>query len=265
MAAQDMTNSDPRDQDANAGAARRAPPPVTETAVRQGPWAGPQEPGWQSKPSEPGVGAEPADQIVAGKEADAPPEDPRPSYEALEQTIKHLHTELDERGERLLRMQAEMENVRKRLEREKVDHAKYAIGGFARDMIAVADNFQRAIEAVPAEQLEEGSPLVSLLEGIFMVEREFLNAMSRHTVVRSEPRGEPFDPNLHQAVSEVADPSVPSGTIVQVFQAGYSIADRVLRPAVVVVAKGGPKAAKSPAADDVRSEPSDIDERDRSA
>ena len=140
--------------------------------------------------------------------------------------------------ERMLRLAAEMENLRKRTEREVKDARNYAVTGFARDMLAVADNMRRAIEAVPEAERQAAE---TLFQGVEMTERELLNAFERHGVKRLEPQGEKFDPNVHQAMFEVPDPSVPNGTVVQVVQAGYMIADRVLRPAMVGVSKGGPK------------------------
>jgi molecular chaperone GrpE len=137
-----------------------------------------------------------------------------------------------------------MENMRRRTEREVADARAYGIANFARDMLTVADNFQRAIDNVPAEAREEAQPaFTTLIEGIELTERDMLKALERHGVKRLEPQGQKFDPNLHQAMFEVPDSSVPSGTVVQVVQSGYVIGDRVLRPALVGVAKGGLKAA----------------------
>src|SRR5204862_7755712 len=117
---------------------------------------------------------------------------------------------------------------------------------FARDIVNVGDNFQRAIDAVPAGAADLDPALKSFLEGVTMTERELLNVLERHGIRRVQPFNEPFNPHLHQAVMEIARTDVPSGTIVQVFQAGYMIEDRVLRPAMVAVAKGGPKPAPAP-------------------
>ena len=119
--------------------------------------------------------------------------------------------------------------------------AKYAITKLARDIVSVGDNFQRAIDAVPAGAAEQDAALKSFLEGVTMTERELLNALERHGIKRMQPLNEPFNPHLHQAVMEIPRSDVPAGTIVQVFQAGYMIEDRVLRPAMVAVAKGGAK------------------------
>jgi molecular chaperone GrpE len=155
-----------------------------------------------------------------------------------------------------------MDNMRKRAEREKAETAKYAISRFARDVVGVSDNFQRAIAAVPPGAAEQDPALKSLVEGVTMSEREFLNVLERHGLKRIDPAGEVFNPHLHQAVMEQANADLPSGTVVRVVQPGYSLEDRVLRPAMVVVAKGGPKPAKPadlrarPANDDTLAEPS---------
>ena len=133
-------------------------------------------------------------------------------------------------------------------EREKEETAKYAVTKLARDIVNVGDNFQRAIDAVPAGAAEQDPALKSFLEGVTMTERELLNVLERHGIQRVQPMNEPFNPHLHQAVMEIPRSDVPTGTIVQVFQAGFMIEDRVLRPAMVAVAKGGPKppAARPP-------------------
>lgn len=147
--------------------------------------------------------------------------------------------------DRLLRAAADMENLRRRTERDKADTAKFAISNFARDVLTIADNIARAIEHVPEEAAEADEALKSFLEGMQVTERELLNVMERHGITRVDPKGERFDPNKHQAMFEVENTDVDEGTIVEVVQQGYSIADRVLRPALVGVAKGGPKPAKS--------------------
>ncbi len=156
-----------------------------------------------------------------------------------------LKSQIEDLTARLLRAHAENQNLHRRLEREREETAKYAITKFARDVVSVADNFDRAMSSIPADAAEESPVIKGLLEGFTMTEREFLNVLERHKVRRLTPKGDIFDPHLHQAMMEQQDPSVPSGTVLQVFQAGYVIEDRVLRPAMVVVAKGGPKAAKT--------------------
>lgn len=152
-----------------------------------------------------------------------------------------LEAQINDLTDRLLRAHAEMENLRKRTERDKEDMAKYAISKFAREVVGIGDNLQRAIAAVPAGAAEEDPALKALVDGVSMTEREFLNVLERHGIQRLDPAGEPFNPHLHQAMTEIEDKEVAPGTVVQVYQPGYVIEDRVLRPAMVVVAKGGQK------------------------
>jgi molecular chaperone GrpE len=159
--------------------------------------------------------------------------------------IVALQAEAADLKDRLLRAHAEVENIRKRSEREKEETAKYAVTRFARDIVNVGDNFQRAIDAVPAGAAEQDPALKSFLEGVTMTERELLNVLERHGVTRIEPLGQRFDPNFQQAMFEVQNPDVAEGTVVDVMQAGYAIGDRCLRPALVAVAKGGAKQAKA--------------------
>jgi molecular chaperone GrpE len=148
--------------------------------------------------------------------------------------------------DKMLRTLAEMENLRKRTAREVSDARTYGISGFARDVLDIADNLQRALDAVPAEARAAADPgLKALIEGVELTERSLHNALEKNGVRRFDPAGEKFDPNVHQAMYEVPDPSVPAGTIAQVIQSGYMIGDRVLRPALVGVAKGGAKVAAS--------------------
>jgi molecular chaperone GrpE len=161
----------------------------------------------------------------------------------VDDIIAGMRVEAADLKDRLLRAHAEVENIRKRSEREKEETAKYAITRLARDIVGVGDNFQRAIDAVPPDAVEQDSALKSFLEGVTLTERELLNVLERYGIRKMTPTGEPFNPHLHQAVMEMQRTDVPAGTVVQVFQAGYVIEDRVLRPAMVAVAKGGPKAA----------------------
>ena len=120
----------------------------------------------------------------------------------------------------------------------------YSVAGFARDMLAVSDNLRRALDAIPAEARAAGDKgLDALIEGVEMTERAMLSALERHGVKKIEPAGQKFDPHFHQAMFEIPNAEVPNNTVVQVVQDGYTIGERVLRPAMVGVAKGGPKAA----------------------
>ena len=138
-----------------------------------------------------------------------------------------------------------MENLRRRTEREVADARIYGIAGFARDMLAVADNMHRALRGARrrAARARPMPGVKALLEGVELTERELLKALEKHGVKKFEPQGEKFDPNLHQAMYEVRTAELPAGHVVQVIQAGYMIGDRVLRPALVAVAKAAPKAA----------------------
>jgi molecular chaperone GrpE len=158
-----------------------------------------------------------------------------------------LRQENAELKDRLLRTLAEMENLRKRTEREVADSRVYGISAFARDVLGVADNIQRALEAIGEDWKKHADEAGrALYEGVELTERDLLKALEKHGVRRIDPQGQKFDPNLHQAVYEVPDDSVPAGTVVQVLQPGFTIGDRILRPAMVGVAKGGPKSAPEP-------------------
>jgi molecular chaperone GrpE len=169
--------------------------------------------------------------------------------DARPDAIAVLEAEKTDLKDKLLRTLADMENLRRRTEREVADARTYAVTSFAREMLNVADNIRRALEAVPAEAERGDGPLKAFIDGIELTERDFLKSLERHGVKRLDPQGAKFDPNMHQAMFEVPNPDVPAGTVVQVMQTGYAIGDRVLRPAMVGVARGGPKAAAAPASD----------------
>lgn len=167
--------------------------------------------------------------------------EPRPELETPEiDPIEALKAENAELKDRLLRLAAEMDNVRKRMAREIEDTRAYAITKFARDMLTATDSLSRALLVLPAETRDtaEGA-LKSLIDGIDLTEREMQRLLAVHGVKPIEAEGQKFDPHRHQAMFEVPDPTRPEGTVVQVVQAGYAIGDRVLRPAMVGVAKGG--------------------------
>ena len=173
------------------------------------------------------------------------PEIETPAPDATE--IETLKTENADLKDRLLRMAAETENLRKRMTREIEDTRSYAITKFARDMLTATDSLSRALLVLPAETRDTAEgPLKSLIEGIDLTEREMQRLLAVHGVKPIEAEGQKFDPHKHQAMFEVPDPSRPEGTVVQVVQTGYAIGDRVLRPAMVGVAKGGPANANTP-------------------
>jgi molecular chaperone GrpE len=153
-----------------------------------------------------------------------------------------LAREAAEYKDRWLRGLAEMENLRRRTEREVADARLYGITQFARDVVLVADDMERALQALDDElRAKADAGVKALLDGVELTERELLKVLEKHGVKRLEPTGQKFDPHRHQAMFEVPDETVPSGTVVQVVQAGYTIGERVLRPAMVGIAKGGPK------------------------
>ncbi|KQN73642.1 nucleotide exchange factor GrpE [Devosia sp. BK] len=169
------------------------------------------------------------------------PETEIPATETPEvDPVEALLAENAELKDRVLRSAAEMENLRKRTERDVADTRSYAIAGFARDMLSATDALSRALLVIPQETREtaEGT-LKSLIEGLELAEREMQRLLGKHGVKAIEAAGQKFDPNKHQAMFEVPNPSVPEGTVVQVVQEGFAIGERVLRPAMVGVAKGG--------------------------
>jgi len=185
------------------------------------------------------------DSSANGTEAGAP-ETAR--AETASDPVANLTKEVADLKDRLLRTLAEMENLRRRTEREVADARTYGISNFARDILAVADNMERALKALDDELREKADAGVkALLDGVELTERELIKAMEKHGVKKLEPQGQKFDPNLHQAMFEIPDESVPAGTVVQVMQPGYTIGERVLRPALVGLSKGGPKTTQAPA------------------
>ena len=156
-----------------------------------------------------------------------------------------LAKEVTEYKDKLLRALAEMENLRRRTDREVADARAYGVSGLARDLIGVADNLRRALEAAGESNAVIEGPAKALHEGVELIERELLKVLERHGVKRFDPQGAKFDPNFHQAIFEVCDANVPVGSVAQVVQPGYVIGERVLRPAIVGVAKEGPKPAPS--------------------
>jgi len=178
------------------------------------------------------------------------PADAAPA-EAVESTAA-LAKEAAELKDRVLRTLAEMENLRRRTEKEVADARAYGITAFARDILAVADSMDRALKALDTEiRSKADAGVKALLDGVELTERELLKVLEKHGIAKIEPMGQKFDPNLHQAMFELPDPSVPAGTVVQVVQSGYKIGERVLRPALVGIAKGGakPSASEAPAND----------------
>jgi molecular chaperone GrpE len=152
-----------------------------------------------------------------------------------------LQAELASVTEKLLRAMAETENVRRRLEQAAEDRGKYAVSGFAKDMLPVADNLRRALESMPPDAKENDPLAAKLIEGVELTERALLSALERHGVKKVESLGQLLNPHLHQAMMEIEDPSHTAGTIIVEMQAGYTLNGRLIREAMVGVAKGGPK------------------------
>ncbi|MDH7796630.1 molecular chaperone GrpE [Beijerinckia sp. GAS462] len=164
--------------------------------------------------------------------------------------LEKLTAENAELKDRTLRTLAEMENLRRRTEKEIADSRVYGVTNFARDMLTFADNLHRAIESVPAEvRAAAEGPWKALIEGIEVTERDFQSRLAKYGIKKIDPKGEKFDPNMHEALFEAPDTSVPTGTVVQVMEAGYSIGERCLRPAKVGVSRGGPKATAAEPSD----------------
>lgn len=159
-----------------------------------------------------------------------------------EAELAKLTDEVNKLKAEILYAKAETENVRRRLEQQAEDRGKYAVANFAKDMLTVADNLRRALDATPASAREGNDIANTLTVGVEMTERELLAALERYGIRQVPAMGERFDPNLHQAMMEMEDVTQPEGTVVMVMQQGYQIHDRLLRPALVGVSKGGPKA-----------------------
>jgi len=171
----------------------------------------------------------------------------------VEAQLAQLEAERDDMKDKLLRTLADMENLRRRTEREIADAKAYAVTSFARDMLGSADNLRRALENVPESAKSGDVALNALIEGVELTERDLLKTLERHGVRRIDPQGEKFDPNLHQAMFEAPDAAIAKGLVSKVVQSGYKIGERVLRPALVGVSAGAPKpapkSAEPPASD----------------
>ncbi len=176
-------------------------------------------------------------------------EAPGPALEELdpEQRIAQLESDLEVARDRMLRLAADLENTRRRAAREKTEASQYALTNFARDLLTVADNFQRALETAPANPADASRDILSgIINGIRLTENELIKVLERNGVHRVHPAGEPFDPHLHQAIAEVPGNGEPKGHVVDVAQTGFTIGDRVLRAAMVTVSTGaGAKAPES--------------------
>jgi len=183
-----------------------------------------------------------ANDTGAEEAAEAAPQTP-------EERIAALEAELAEAQDKMLRALAETENTRRRAQRERVDAEKYGISRFAEGLLSVADNLRRALDSLPESEAKDDRTK-GLLAGVAATERELLSAFERHGLKRIDAKGEKFDHNFHQAVFEMENTGQPAGTVVEVLQPGYMLHDRLLRPAMVGVAKGGVPAAPDGTDDD---------------
>jgi molecular chaperone GrpE len=188
----------------------------------------------------------PADEIakINGAAADGESVTAAPSEPDPFKVLENLNAENAALKDRVLRTMADMENLRRRTEKEVADAKLYGVSNFAREMLNVVDNLRRAVTSVPAEAAQNATgPLKTLVEGVELTEKDFLSRLARVGVKPLDPQGKRFDPNMHEALYEIPNESVPSGTVLDVVEAGYSIGDRVLRPAKVGVSRGGPRVA----------------------
>ncbi len=223
--------SDQKNRNGDGGA------PAEETPAEEAAAEGPAEDIQDDAPA----GAEPAGEEEA-PEKDTPESDAPPTYEELLSDVASLK-------DQLLRALAETENVRRRAERDKADLSKYAVANFAREVLGVADNLRRAVEAVDRDTVEGNEDLKNLHVGIEMTQKALEASCERFGIKPIDAMGKKFDHNFHQAMFEVEDPEQPEGVVVQEIQAGYMIHDRLLRPAMVGVSKGGPKPETEPEAE----------------
>ncbi|GLR81781.1 nucleotide exchange factor GrpE [Azospirillum oryzae] len=187
----------------------------------------------QNKPSDATVEpteatAETANGAPNGAEAGSP-----------EDRVAKLEAEVASLKDQLLRAMAETENTRRRAQRDREDASKFAVSSFAKELVSVADNLRRALDAVPAEGREQDEMLKGLAVGVEATERQLFAAFERAGIKKLDPAGEPFDPNFHQVMFEIENTGKAAGTVVQVLQPGYTIHGRLLREAMVGVAKGG--------------------------
>lgn len=193
------------------------------------------------------LAAEEAAELAARMDARAQARENGEEAKAYVDPTIALEAENAELKDRFVRLAADMENLRRRTERDVKDARTFAISSFARDILGVADNLQRALLVItPEQRAEAGQTLESLIAGVELTEKEMIATMERHGVTKLSPKGEKFDPNFHQAMFEMPNPEVPNNTVMEVVQPGFKIGERVLRPAMVGVAKGGPKVAATP-------------------
>ncbi|BAI73463.1 molecular chaperone [Azospirillum sp. B510] len=187
-----------------------------------------------AEPTETTADTAAASQTDAGQAGSGSPED----------RVAKLEAEVASLKDQLLRAMAETENTRRRAQRDREDATKFAVSSFAKELVSVADNLRRALDAVPAEGRERDEMLKGLAVGVEATERQLFAAFDRAGIKKLDPAGEPFDPNFHQVMFEIENTGKAAGTVVQVLQPGYTIHGRLLREAMVGVAKGGDAGAQ---------------------
>ena len=183
--------------------------------------------------------AEPQENTPPEQETGAAPQ----AADASAQRIAELEAKLNDVTDKALRALAEADNTRKRSERDRQDTAKFAVSSFARDLLGVADNLRRALQAITPEQQSANEALKNIYAGVEATERELLRALEKNGIKKIEPLDETFNPNFHEVMFEAPVPGKPAGIVIQVVEAGYVIADRLLRAAKVGISKGGPLSA----------------------
>jgi molecular chaperone GrpE len=197
----------------------------------------------------PEANPEAANDITGREQQGRPVEETSAAPELDGERVPALEEELADAKDRVLRTLAEMENLRRRTQREMEEARKYAVTGFARGLLEVADNLSRALSSVPPDMRDRDEFLKNLVTGVEMTERTLLTLFEKHEIRKVQPqKGDRFDHNVHQAMFELPTAEIPVGTVAEVLQPGYVIADRLLRPAMVGVAKapaGGDGEAKS--------------------
>lgn len=195
---------------------------------------------------------DPLEPVAGTPEADTPTDEVSPeTIEAAdeiigdtpagEEKVSDPQAEIAELNDKLLRTLAETENLRRRAQREREDTAKYAVSNFARDMLSVADNLQRALASLPDTPAAEDDPMTAFADGVKLTERELQSIFERHGIEKIEPQGQKFDHDKHEAMFEMPTADAPPGTVVQVFDVGYMLKERLLRAAKVAVAKALPQ------------------------
>ncbi len=166
------------------------------------------------------------------------PGDPNgPTLQEALQQIRMLNQEVADMKDKMLRALADVDNTRRRSERDLKDTAKFAVTAFARDMLSVSDNLKRALEAIPSDQLESNEQLKTIYEGVEATERELMRSMAKNGITKIEPLDQKFDPNMHEVILEIPSFDKAPGTVMQVVETGYMIHERLLRPARVAIAK----------------------------